>query len=385
MAIRIDGTNTTANPGITGADADTGLQFGTDEVKIVTGGSTAVTVDSSQRVGIGTTSPAAPLVLYNSAASMRFQNSNTGTGASDGLFVGMAGSNSLASYVYNYENADLVFGTNGSEVGKFDSSGRLLVGTSSAVASGTEKIQAKGSLSLYDPTASVAGAGETINFRTDGGATGAIKASISGQNDSTYSYAGRLVFSTTADGGSSPTERMRINSSGAILVDGNAVPTAGAGAYVAIRGGDNTCIMTRRIGTAARDHLQFINNNGKVGSITTSASATAYNTSSDYRLKENVVPLTGAADRVNQLQVRRFNFIADPDTTVDGFIAHEAQAVVPEAVTGTHNEVDADGNPVYQGIDQSKLVPLLTAALQEALGRIETLEAKVTALEGGQP
>jgi hypothetical protein len=133
--------------------------------------------------------------------------------------------------------------------------------------------------------------------------------------------------------------------------------------------------------TGTINHMRLYNGNGLVGSITTSGSATAYNTSSDYRLKENVVPLTGAADRLNQLQVHRFNFIADPDTTVDGFIAHEAQAVVPECVTGTKDEVDADGNPVYQGIDQSKLVPLLTAALQEAIGRIETLEAKVAALE----
>jgi hypothetical protein len=93
---------------------------------------------------------------------------------------------------------------------------------------------------------------------------------------------------------------------------------------------------------------------------------------------------------LNQLQVRRFNFIADPDTTVDGFLAHEAQEVVPECVTGTKDEVDDEGNPVYQGIDQAKLVPLLTAALQKAIGRIETLEAsnaaletRLTALEGG--
>jgi hypothetical protein len=78
--------------------------------------------------------------------------------------------------------------------------------------------------------------------------------------------------------------------------------------------------------------------------------------------------LTGATDRLKQIPVHRFNFIADPDTTVDGFLAHEAQAVVPECITGTKDEVDDDGNPVYQGIDQSKLVPLLTAALQEAIG-----------------
>jgi hypothetical protein len=125
----------------------------------------------------------------------------------------------------------------------------------------------------------------------------------------------------------------------------------------------------------------FYRDTTQVGNISVTTTATAYNTSSDYRLKENVVPLTGAIDRVNDLQVHRFNFIADPDKTVDGFIAHEAQAVVPECVTGTKDAVDDDGTPVYQGIDQSKLVPLLTAALQEALAEIESLKARVTALE----
>ena len=133
------------------------------------------------------------------------------------------------------------------------------------------------------------------------------------------------------------------------------------------------------VSTATRHHISFVNPNGVVGSITTSASATAYVTSSDYRLKENVVLLTGAIDRLQQIPVHRFNFIADPDTVVDGFIAHEAQEVVPEAVAGAKDAVDADGNPVYQGIDQSKLVPLLTAALQEAITKIEDLEGRLTA------
>jgi hypothetical protein len=124
--------------------------------------------------------------------------------------------------------------------------------------------------------------------------------------------------------------------------------------------------------------MRFENPNGEVGSISTNGTATAFTTSSDYRLKENIVPLTDAADRVNQLQVHRFNFLADPDTVVDGFLAHEAQAIVPECVTGTKDEVDENGNPVYQGIDQSKLVPLLTAALQNAIGEIETLKQRLT-------
>jgi len=124
--------------------------------------------------------------------------------------------------------------------------------------------------------------------------------------------------------------------------------------------------------------VRFRNFGTIVGSITYNNASTAYNETSDYRLKENVVPLTGAIDRLNQLQVRRFNFIADPDTTVDGFLAHEAQEVVPESVTGEKDAVDENGNPEYQGIDKSKLVPLLTAALQEAIAKIETLEQRLS-------
>jgi hypothetical protein len=121
--------------------------------------------------------------------------------------------------------------------------------------------------------------------------------------------------------------------------------------------------------------LQFLNaSSAAVGTIKSTVSSTSYNTSSDHRLKENVVELTGATTRLKQLEPKRFNFIADADTTVDGFLAHEVQSIVPEAITGTHNEVDADGNPVYQGIDQSKLVPLLVATIKE-------LEARITALE----
>lgn len=150
--------------------------------------------------------------------------------------------------------------------------------------------------------------------------------------------------------------------------------------------------------------VQFRQNNDAVGSISVTSTTTTYNTSSDYRLKENVTDLTGAITRLQQLNPKRFNFIADPNTTVDGFLAHEAATAVPEAVTGTKDATqaigditDADGNvvktgvpqvnvpeghtwtatgtePVYQGIDQSKLVPLLVAALQEAVARIEALE-----------
>ena len=190
-------------------------------------------------------------------------------------------------------------------------------------------------------------------------------------------------------------ERARIDSSGRLLLgtssstdDPNARLLVEGGRAAAFKGTGGASEETVNVWNTATSgtRYQVVFREGAAatlrGSITTDGSLTSYNTTSDYRLKENVVPLTGAADRVIQLQVHRFNFIADPDHTVDGFIAHEAQAVVPECVTGEKDAVDADGNPVMQGIDQSKLVPLLTAALQEAIAKIEALETRLSALEG---
>jgi len=131
--------------------------------------------------------------------------------------------------------------------------------------------------------------------------------------------------------------------------------------------------------------VDFYKTGGFISSInTTNGSSINYNTGSDYRLKENVVALTNAKDRVNQLKTYRFNFISDPSNqVVDGFLAHEAQAVVPEAITGDKDATFDDGTPKYQQIDQSKIVPLLTAALQEAFAEIAALTARVEALEAG--
>ena len=114
----------------------------------------------------------------------------------------------------------------------------------------------------------------------------------------------------------------------------------------------------------------------QVGTITTNGTATAYNTSSDYRLKENIVTLANAVTRVKQLAPKNFTWKNNPGLgTAEGFIAHELQAIVPEAVFGEKDGLDQNGKPIYQGVDTSVLVALLTAALQEAITRIEALEA----------
>jgi len=148
-------------------------------------------------------------------------------------------------------------------------------------------------------------------------------------------------------------------------------------------GASTTPITTNSItGAGTRFAAGFYYSGTKVGGIEVTASATSYVTSSDYRLKTNLESISNGIERVKQLPVYRFNWIADQSgNKVDGFVAHEAQSIVPECVSGEKDAVDADGKPIYQGIDKSKIVPLLTAALKEAIAKIETLEAKVTALE----
>lgn len=104
--------------------------------------------------------------------------------------------------------------------------------------------------------------------------------------------------------------------------------------------------------------------------------AQTFISTSDYRLKENVSDLTDAVDRVMKLNSKQYNFKTSPETIHEGFLAHEVQEIAPHAVTGRKDQVDESGNPVYQGVDYSSLVPLLTSALQQCIKRIEILEQK---------
>jgi hypothetical protein len=322
----------------------------------------------------------------------------------------------------------LGFVTGSSERARIDTSGRLLVGTSSAFATRLGASPITPGFQVKE-----GGAGSALFFNGVNGASpatiytvksrGATYGTIVQNNDNLFRISaagddgvqateaaridiavdgtpgtndmpGRLVFSTTADRASTPTERMRITNQGAISLnttsgadinvasgttDGITFygPGGGSGIFQ-VSNNTNACAFFRRRGSDGTV-IDFRRDTTAVGYISVTTTATAYNTSSDYRLKENIAPVSDGITRLQQLKPSRFNFIADPTKTVDGFIAHEAQEVVPECVTGTKDEVDDDGNPVMQGIDQSKLVPLLTAALQEAIAKIETLEARLTA------
>ena len=122
---------------------------------------------------------------------------------------------------------------------------------------------------------------------------------------------------------------------------------------------------------------KFLSGGTTAGSISVDDGVTSYTTSSDYRLKQNFEPLTNATARLQNLQAYRFNWKTSPDAAkIDGFIAHEVQAVVPEAVFGDKDAVDENGDVLPQGVDMAKLVPLLVAAVQELSARVAALEAR---------
>jgi hypothetical protein len=387
-------------------DTNTGLYSpGADQVAISTGGSGRVFVNASGNVGIGGAPTLSRLTVTDTTASTTIDGGSIETTRSDGF------------YIQSPDNTR--FYTAGTERARIDSSGRLLVGTSSARSDWTgvsPRLQVEGvdqngaTISAIRNSNDFAAAAVFIGKSrgTTAGAVTAVQnddllggiyflgadgtnleigAQITALVDGTpgnNDLPSRLVFSTTADGASSPTERMRITQAGHVFV-GNVTGdynTVG----ISLFSNGNLQAVTNQIPTLVLNRkgsdgviVDFYRDTNNPGTISVTTTATSYNTSSDYRLKENVTPVTDGITRLQQLKPSRFNFIAAPGCTVDGFIAHEVQSVVPEAITGEKDAVDADGKPQYQGIDQSKLVPLLTAALQEAVAKIESLEARLTA------
>ena len=320
--------------------------------------------------------------------------------------VGEVGSGNLALQVTNsagsalkplgFRAEDIRFATGSSERMRIDSNGKVAINHTTPLS--TFHVRESGS---DGGTLRVGGNGAALGLELLYDQSVATVTYI--QSNPTYTNTNSLMH-IRVDGDANP-DQLVLKGDGAVCIGVQSVPSAGSGgsAFKSDSNGRKNLFMSTS-STNNQGLIVFTNPNGQVGYIGTNGSATTYHTSSDYRLKENVTNISDGITRVKQLSPKRFNFIADADTTVDGFLAHEAQTVVPEAIGGTKDEVevwgdheelpdgvsvgdnklDDDGKtiPVMQGIDQSKLVPLLTAALQEAIAKIEILETKVAALEG---
>ena len=413
---------------------------------------------SNGNVGLGTSSPSHLLDLNaSSTATLRFQ-----TSANQRMKIT---NTSSASAIYSHNGNPLIFGTDSStsdtEAMRIDSSGRVSIGNSSPVspAGHNSRLAVEGTdyhgatISISANSANSNGAylmfsksrGTSVGSTTvvadsdtlgyigfnaaDGLDVSSISAAIYSQIDGSpgnNDTPGRIIFATTPDDAQAVTNRMFITSAGVKIMNntthGNITSGNSSGASFDSAG----TLHSSRATTSNSLHWYLYNSNGHVGSISTNGSATQFNTSSDYRLKENVVTDWDATSRLKQLKPSRFNFKTDKDTTVDGFLAHEVSSIVPEAITGEKDatkkikgvvlsstgavlsdnvkesewvkgkttyrdeiqKIDiaqlypSDSTwvaekdvPDYQSIDQSKLVPLLVKTIQE-------LEARIAKLEG---
>ena len=321
-----------------------------------TNGTEKLKIDSSGNVGIGTSSPSTPLHIKGAADCYLTLQAGATDGNNGILFQNSAGAQKGVVF-YDTDDNYMLFSTNNTERMRINSSGNVGIGTTTP---------------------------STLFTVSNGGAEG-LEVSLGGRVDfQAYNRSGSAYIDLKdaclnrifATGGS--TERMRIDSAGSLQIAKTAFTSHNTNGHTLAHSGwvhhcaSNLAVMYLNRNTSNGNIAEFFVSNSYIGNINYDGTTCTFNNVSDYRLKENVVDITDGIARVKQLFPRRFNFIKNPDTTVDGFIAHEAQAVVPEAVCG-----EKDGEQM-QGIDPSKLVPLLTAALQEAIGEIETLKQRLS-------
>ena len=383
---------------------------------------TAITIDSSENVGIGTSSPSTygKFVVRGSGNIMNLD------ATSGPVYVAFKENTTNRFFLATPNGSDglLFLDADGStERMRIDSSGNVGIGTNSAFSPGSvdSLLSVAGNLTVIKNQATLTNI-DVFNNSGDASARGQLRVGYDASNCLEIFRVGNsadIKYNTTQGGDLhfqiSGSTKTRINGGGTIISENVSNTSANLELNGASTNGHYNILMNGNSNNGYK--VLFKHGSNNVGTIITTNSSTAYNTSSDYRLKENVADMSGAIARVKQLSPKRFSWIVDDldDANVDGFLAHEAQAVVPEAVTGSHNETeaigdvtDADGNnvqtgviqpaeleeghswtetgtqPVMQGIDQSKLVPLLTGALQEAIAKIETLETKVAALEAAE-
>jgi hypothetical protein len=386
-----------------------------------TGGSERLRIDTSGNVGIGTSSPTKRLTVVNLTDTTTVGNNSVMTvqGGAGGTvnsvaeigfaFQTFSGTNPLCALGYQLtSNAGsgsgaLTFSTRSvttdtapSERMRIDSSGNVGIGTASP---GT-KLDVVGNMVLSGQSTA------DQFFRVGANRSGNGYSFIDLQGDATYSNGLRLIrLNTGANAGSSiesrgtgafqivtqeaapiafftnATERARIDSSGNFLV--GATATLADHKVLIRQAGALPCLALQNTGSSFQNMISFYSTAGVIkGSVSSpNDSSVAYNTTSDYRLKENVAPMTGALSKVAQLKPCTYTWKSD-GSSGQGFIAHELAEVVPDAVTGEKDAVDEDGSIKPQGIDTSFLVATLTAAIQELKAELDSVKAELQTLKG---
>jgi hypothetical protein len=327
-------------------------------------------------VGIGTTSPGRKLDIEQASTDYQMRIGDAGGNYYD---IGRNTGNGLLTFNGNQAAASgYVFSTVNGERMRIDSSGNVGIG---ATAASGYRLQTNGNfpgIGIQTNQADGGTGGGWLDFLTTGGV---VQSNIYWNQASGY-----MSFGTNVSG-SAQVERMRIDSSGNLLVgttNGSSATTSG----VAIKPNDfnefrrdNAYVMGIFITNANTGPFVEFRQNGSVrGTISTDGSTTAYNTSSDYRLKENVTPINDGLSVVSLLNPVRYDW-KENGTPGEGFIAHELQAVIPHAVTGEKDAVNEDGSIKPQGVDYSKIVVHLVAAMQEQQAQIEDLKARLSKLE----
>jgi len=286
-----------------------------------------------------------------------------GTGTSVGLNVGSGKSLKLVGDVID---------TNGNELLKVSATASAVneVTLANAATGGAPALSATGGDTNIGIALTPKGTGGVV-FPAGAVGTPAITTTGDTNTGIFFPAADTIGFS---EGGA---EAMRITSAGDLLLGAN----SGGGKFSVTGTGSSGWVQNNiNSGTSSTASIVFTNDNGAVGSILTSGSLTVYSTSSDYRLKNSIAPMTGALAKVSLLKPCTYKWNAG-GVEGQGFIAHELAEVVPQCVIGEKDAVDADGNPVYQGIDTSFLVGTLTAAIQEQQALITSLTARIAALE----
>jgi len=385
--------NTLTNPVITGATLTTSAFNGTvGATTASTGAFTTLTSNGATTFTAGTastsTTTGTTVITGGLGVSGRVNAANFdgivgANTAAAGNFttLGATGNTSLdgGTFVFNDSGADKDFRIEGdTDANLFftdASADRIGIGTSSpsALLSVSTSTMTSQILIGQNASASTYGAISFNGVNTDAGRSGFT----GGGGDTALYYdvpAGIHTFRITGS------TKMILDASGNLFVNCTTTPSASVGGVQMCNPAGTACKMSAGATTSFVSYLEIINGNGVIGSITGTSSTTTYSTSSDYRLKENIAPMTGALATVAQLKPVTYKWKTD-GSNGQGFIAHELQAVVPDCVTGEKDAVDADGKPKYQGVDTSFLVATLTKAIQEQQALIESLTTRLTALE----